>query len=59
ERDLTAIALHPGWVQTSMGGERAPLAVDKSAEGLLTVIASATPSDSGKFFNHAGRELPW
>jgi NAD(P)-dependent dehydrogenase (short-subunit alcohol dehydrogenase family) len=59
ERDLTAITLHPGWVQTSMGGERAPLSVEKSAEGLLTVIASSGPNDSGKFFNHAGRELPW
>lgn len=59
ERDLIAIALHPGWVQTEMGGPRAPLSADKSAEGLLTVIASSTANDSGKFYNHAGRELPW
>ncbi|HVK62108.1 MAG TPA: SDR family oxidoreductase [Bdellovibrionales bacterium] len=59
ERDLIAIALHPGWVQTEMGGERAPLPISKSVEGLLTVIASASRADSGKFFNHAGRELPW
>jgi NAD(P)-dependent dehydrogenase (short-subunit alcohol dehydrogenase family) len=59
ERDMIALALHPGWVKTEMGGSRAPLAPDKSAEGLITVIETTTPGDSGKFFNHAGRELPW
>jgi NAD(P)-dependent dehydrogenase (short-subunit alcohol dehydrogenase family) len=59
ERDMIALTLHPGWVKTEMGGPRAPLAADKSAEGLITVIETATPGDSGKFFNHAGRELPW
>ncbi len=59
EREITALALHPGWVKTEMGGAGAPLAPAKSAEGLWTVIESCTLSDSGKFFNHAGRELPW
>ena len=59
EREMTVITLHPGWVKTDMGGDRAPLEPAKSAEGLWTVIESATPDDSGKFFNHAGRELPW
>ena len=59
EREITSIALHPGWVKTEMGGARAPLEPAKSAEGLWTVIESVTSSDSGKFFNHAGRELPW
>ncbi len=56
---LTAIALHPGWVKTDMGGRAAPLEASKSAEGIWTVIETSTPADSGKFFNHAGRELPW
>ncbi|MES2964217.1 MAG: SDR family oxidoreductase, partial [Bdellovibrionota bacterium] len=59
EREMIALSLHPGWVKTEMGGTRAPLAADKSAEGLITVIETATLGDSGKFFNHAGRELPW
>jgi NAD(P)-dependent dehydrogenase (short-subunit alcohol dehydrogenase family) len=56
---LTAITLHPGWVKTEMGGSAAPLEPSKSAEGIWTVIETCTASDSGKFFNHAGRELPW
>ncbi len=59
EREITSVAVHPGWVKTKMGGAGAPLEPAKSAEGLWTVIESITPSDSGKFFNHAGRELPW
>jgi hypothetical protein len=59
EREIIALSLHPGWVKTAMGGTRAPLAPEKSAEGLLTVIQSVSLADSGKFLNHAGRELPW
>lgn len=59
ESSVTALALHPGWVKTEMGGSAAPLTPARSAEGLWTVIESSTSADSGKFFNHAGRELPW
>lgn len=59
ESGVIAIALHPGWVKTEMGGPGAPLEPAKSAEGLWTVIETCTAGDSGKFFNHAGRELPW
>jgi NAD(P)-dependent dehydrogenase (short-subunit alcohol dehydrogenase family) len=59
EGGVIAIALHPGWVKTEMGGSGAPLEPAKSAEGLWTVIETCTPADTGKFFNHAGRELPW
>ncbi len=59
EKEIIAITLHPGWVKTEMGGAGAPLEPARSAEGLWTVIQSCTQGDSGKFFNHAGRELPW
>ena len=59
ESGITAITLHPGWVKTDLGGAGAPLEPAKSAEGIWTVIETCTPQDSGKFFNHAGRELPW
>jgi NAD(P)-dependent dehydrogenase (short-subunit alcohol dehydrogenase family) len=47
---------HPGWVQTDMGGPKAPMKVEGGAK---TAVALATlPSDgpSGQFFHH-GRTL--
>lgn len=59
DRDLIVLALHPGWVKTEMGGPQAPMTPEASAEGLLNVILNAKHTDSGRFLNYAGRELPW
>ena len=57
--DLTAIVLHPGWVQTEMGGKSAPTSVEESVAGMMKVIAGVKPSDSGKFYDYEGETLPW
>jgi NAD(P)-dependent dehydrogenase (short-subunit alcohol dehydrogenase family) len=59
EPNVIVLSLHPGWVQTSMGGARAPLAPQASAEGLLSVIQKSSESDSGKFLTYSGKDLPW
>jgi len=46
--------VHPGWVQTRMGGDSAPITTEESVSGLLKVIASLKPTDSGAFFDYAG-----
>lgn len=51
--------LHPGWVQTDMGGQGAPVSVADSARGLLRVIAGLTSEHNGRFFDYQGQELPW
>ena len=56
---FTCLALHPGWVQTDMGGPRAPLPVADSVAGLLGVIDRASPADSGKFLKYDGTEMTW
>lgn len=53
------IAMHPGWVQTDMGGERAPLNVKESVNGMLQVIERLTPADNGCFLDYKGSRLPW
>lgn len=53
------LTMHPGWVQTRMGGERAPVEPDASAEGLLKQIAAAGPRDSGTFLRFDGKVAPW
>lgn len=49
ERNITVTPMHPGWVQTRMGGDGAPFTVEQSAEGLYRGI-KARP-ESGKFWN--------
>lgn len=55
--NLTCLTLHPGWVQTDMGGAEATLTPIESAKGLCKVIL--TQKQSGKFFDYSGKELPW
>jgi NAD(P)-dependent dehydrogenase (short-subunit alcohol dehydrogenase family) len=49
----------PGWVQTAMGGPRAPLTPQQSIAGLRARIAELDAARSGRFFLYDGTELPW
>jgi len=55
----TCVTLHPGWVQTDMGGAAADLSVERSAADLRATVARLTPADNGAFLNHDGRPLAW
>src|SRR5207237_8643109 len=54
ERGVTAAVLHPGWVQTRMGGNAAPLEPEESVSGMRRVIEGLQPEDSGGFFAYDG-----
>lgn len=56
---IIAVAVHPGWVQTDMGGAAAPLTPPESIRGLVRVIDGLTLAESGGFFNYDGTTLPW
>lgn len=56
---ITTLCLHPGWVQTDMGGANALVRTEDSVRGLLKVIQRAKPSDSGGFFDFTGEEISW
>ncbi|MFN3015693.1 SDR family oxidoreductase [Vibrio coralliilyticus] len=58
-QDFTVLALHPGWVQTEMGGPNALIDTQTSAAGLVEVIESADISRSGEFINYDSTALPW
>jgi NAD(P)-dependent dehydrogenase (short-subunit alcohol dehydrogenase family) len=58
-KGIIIAVMHPGWVQTDMGGAGAPVTPNASAEGLRRVIARLKPADSGGFFNYDGSALPW
>lgn len=57
--DLTLAVIHPGWVQTEMGGPGATVAVRDSVSGMRKVIDSLKPSDSGAFLSYDGRKIAW
>lgn len=59
ERGIIVLALHPGWVQTDMGGQDATVSAEDSAAGLLRVIDGAGADDSGRFLDYRGETLPW
>lgn len=54
-----AIVVHPGWVQTDMGGAEAAVPVTKSAAGIRKVIASLSDEENGSFKTYTGDTLPW
>lgn len=59
ERGIIAIAQHPGWVQTDMGGKGADIDAETSTRGMKTVIDGLRPEDNGKFLSWDGSEMPW
>src|SRR5262245_16944926 len=56
---ITIVLIHPGWVQTDMGGPSAPVWIDQSVAGIRRVIDKATQAETGHFYDYAGRQLPW
>jgi NAD(P)-dependent dehydrogenase (short-subunit alcohol dehydrogenase family) len=58
-RGIIVAALHPGWVRTEMGGEKASVAVEDAVAGLLGVIDRLSVADSGHFLDWRGQALPW
>jgi NAD(P)-dependent dehydrogenase (short-subunit alcohol dehydrogenase family) len=58
-RGISCVVVNPGWVQTAMGGPHATTTPAESVARLRRLIDNLGPTDSGKFFNHDGREYAW
>jgi NAD(P)-dependent dehydrogenase (short-subunit alcohol dehydrogenase family) len=58
-RGIICVVINPGWVRTDMGGPNANLTPAESVKRLRHLIESFEPAQSGKFFNHDGREYAW
>ena len=53
------LILHPGWVETDMGGPRAPLTPEESVNGIVERIKEQDMAMSGRFVQYDGTVLPW
>jgi NAD(P)-dependent dehydrogenase (short-subunit alcohol dehydrogenase family) len=56
---IIVVALHPGWVQTDLGGSQATLSPAESVAGMRRVVARLRAEDSGSFLTWAGQRHPW
>lgn len=57
--NFTVVSVHPGWVQTDMGGGGATTPIPESAKGILKIALDATKQDTAKFYDFKKRELAW
>jgi NAD(P)-dependent dehydrogenase (short-subunit alcohol dehydrogenase family) len=58
-RGITLLSLHPGWVRTDMGGRSAPVSVEESAKGLVSVIERERGKHRHAFIDYRGQEVAW
>ena len=59
DKDCTYVAIHPGWVQSDMGGPKAAISVDESAAGIVEILGGLTAADTGRFVKIDGTDHPW
>ena len=58
-KDIIVVALAPGWCRTYLGGAEAEIAPMDSVEDQQKMFESLTETDSGKFLDRFGNEVPW
>jgi len=53
------LIIHPGWVETDMGGPNAPLTTNESVRGIMQRITEQNMSMSGRYVQFDGTPVEW
>ncbi len=56
---VATVAIHPGWVQTRMGGSAAPLTAEAAVSDMIGTIQQLSIDQSGQFLDRHGEPLPY
>ena len=56
---ISVVTLHPGWVQTDMGGVNGLINAQTSVAGLIKVIDDLSVEKTGQFVDYAGKIINW
>ena len=59
DRDFIVTVLHPGWVQSDMGGSAAAISIDESAQGIKKILDGLDKGANGAFLNYDGSPITW
>lgn len=55
----TLLNVHPGWVQTDMGGETATLTIEESTKGIADQLELWSGKGGHHYLDYAGKQLSW
>ena len=56
---ISLLIMHPGWVETDMGGTNAPLSTEESVSGIMQRIEEQEMSMSGRYVEFDGSPIEW
>mgnify|MGYP003301553583 FL=1 len=56
---ISILIMHPGWVETDMGGPHAPLSVEESVSGIKHRIKEQTLENTGRYVQFDGTPIEW
>jgi NAD(P)-dependent dehydrogenase (short-subunit alcohol dehydrogenase family) len=58
-KGIVAFMVNPGWMKTDMGGSKATLTPEESANAIYAMAKAATPEMAGQFLDWNGDVHPW